>query len=99
MINCEKSAHLYPPYYGTFSAFHYMFYIFMSGYNLRTIQDIKIKFSAFLSLVEAKKCVKFQSARCTGFKVAIFRKSHIMARQGFSYLFEPVALEFGIYSV
>ena len=40
-----------------------MFYIFVSGYSSRTIQDVKFKFSAFLSLVEAKKYVKFQSAR------------------------------------
>ena len=59
---------------GTFSAFHYMFYIFLSGYNSGTIQDIKFKFSA-LSFVEATKCVKFQSARYTGFKVDIFRIS------------------------
>ena len=49
-----------------------MFYIFLSGYNSRTIQDIKFKFSAFLRLVEATKYVKFQNARCTGFKVGIF---------------------------
>ena len=26
---------------GTFSVFHYMFYIFLSGCNSKTIQDIK----------------------------------------------------------
>ena len=62
---------------GTFSAFHYMFYIYLSGYNSKTIQDVKFKFSAFLSLVEATKYAKFQSARCTGLKVGIFRKSPI----------------------
>ena len=50
-----------------------MFYIFLSGCNSRTIQDIKFKFSAVLSLVEATKCVKFQSDRYTGFKIFIFR--------------------------
>ena len=58
---------------GTFSAFHYIFYIFLRGYNSRTIQDIKFKFSEFLSFVEATNYVKFQSARCTSFKVDIFR--------------------------
>ena len=48
-----------------------MFYIFLSGYNSRTVQDTKVKFSAFLSFVEATKGVKFQSARCTLFKVGI----------------------------
>ena len=59
---------------GTFSAFHYtgMFYIFLCGCNFRTIQDIKFKFSAFLSFMEATKCLKFQSARCTSFIVGIF---------------------------
>ena len=50
-----------------------MFYICLSGYNSRTIQDIKFKFSAFLRLVEATKCVKFQSDKYTGFKIGIFR--------------------------
>ena len=74
-INCEKIAHLYP--LGTFLTFHYtcMFYTFLSGYNARTIQHIKFEFSGFLSLVEATNYVKFQSARCTGFKVDIFRIS------------------------
>ena len=46
----------------------------LSSYNSRTIQDIKFTFSAVLSFVEATKCIKFQSARCTGFKeVGIFR--------------------------
>ena len=62
---------------GTFSAFHYMFYVFLSGFNSRTIQDIKFKFSAFLNFAEAIKCMKFQSARCTGLKVDIFRISPI----------------------
>ena len=56
----RKLAHLYP--LGTFSAFHYIFYIFLSGYNSRTSQDIKFRFSAFLNLVEATTYVKFQSA-------------------------------------
>ena len=54
---------------GTISAFHY---IFLSGYNSRTSQDIQFKFSAFLSFVEATKRVKFQNAGNTGFKVGIF---------------------------
>ena len=58
---------------GTFSAFHYMVYIFLSDYNSRNIQDIKLKYSAFLSLVDATQYVKFQSARCTDLKVGIFR--------------------------
>ena len=33
--------------------------------------------SAFLSVVEATKCVKFQSARCKGFQIDIFRISPI----------------------
>ena len=57
---------------GSFSAFHYIIYTFLSDYNSRTNQDIKFKFSAFLSLVEAIKCVKFQSDRFTGLKVDIF---------------------------
>ena len=63
----------------TSSAFHYMFYIFLSGYNSRTIQNIKLKFAAFLSLMEDAKYVKFQSARCTGFKVDVFRISPIVS--------------------
>ena len=39
-----------------------MFYIFLSGYNSRTIQDIKFKFSVVLSFVEPTTCEKFQSA-------------------------------------
>ena len=67
----DKITHLYP--LGTFSTFHYMFYISLSGYNSRTIQDIKFKFLVFLSFVEATTCVNLQSARCTGFKDGIFR--------------------------
>ena len=63
---------------GTLSAFHYIFYIFLSGYNSRTFQDIKFKFSAPLSFVEATKCVKFESARCTGFKDDTVRISPTM---------------------
>ena len=37
-----------------------MFYIFLSGCNSRTIQDIKFKFSVFLSLVEATKFINFK---------------------------------------
>ena len=65
---------------GTFSAFHYMLYIFLSDYNSRTVEDIKFKFSAFLSFVEATKCdycVKCQSPRCVGFKVGFFLKMSI----------------------
>ena len=50
----------------------------MSGYNSRTIQDIVFKFSAFLSAMEATKCVKFQNARCKDFQVDIFRISPIV---------------------
>ena len=56
---------------GTLSAFHYIFYIVLSGYNSGMFPDIKFKFSAPLSFVEATKCVKLQSARCTGFKIDI----------------------------
>ena len=38
---------------------------------------MKLKFSAVLNLVEVTKCVTFQSAKCTGFKVASFRISPI----------------------
>ena len=62
---------------GTFSAFHYIFCIFLSAYNFKTIQSIKFKFSAFRSFVETTNCVKFQSAWCTVFKVDIFRISAI----------------------
>ena len=58
---------------GTFPAFHYMFYIFLGGYNASTTYDIKFKFSAFLNCVGATKCVKFQSPKCTGLEVGIFR--------------------------
>ena len=48
---------------GTFSAFHYMFYIFLIGYS----ENFKISSSNFqlLRFVAATKCVKFQSAWCT----------------------------------
>ena len=58
---------------GTFSAFHYMFYILSTGYNSKTILDTKLKSSVFFSFVEATKCAKFQIARCIGFKVGICR--------------------------
>ena len=57
---------------GTFSAFHYIIYTHLSGYNSKTIQDIKLKFSAFLSFVVVTQHMKFQNARCKGFKVDIF---------------------------
>ena len=49
------------------------FYIFLGGYNSRTIEEIIFEFSAFLSFVEATKCMKFQILRYTGLKVGIFR--------------------------
>ena len=63
---------------GTVSAFCYVFYIFLSGYNFGTIQNTKFKFSAFLSFMKTTKYVKFQSLGCTGFKVGIFRISPIV---------------------
>ena len=51
--------------------------IFLSDYIFGTIQDIKFKFSAVLSIVKATQCVKLQSAGSTGFKVGIFRISPI----------------------
>ena len=71
----EKSVHLYP--LGTFSTFYYVFFVSLGGYNSSTTKDIKLKFSAFLSCVEVTKCVKFQIPRLMGFKVGIFRISHI----------------------
>ena len=61
---------------------------FLSGY-IRTIQDTKFKFSAFLSFMEATKCVKFKSGRYTGFKVGIFWISLIVSYTHFKveYLF------------
>ena len=38
---------------GVFSTFHCMLYIYLSGYNTRTIQDIEFKFSGFLLFAEA----------------------------------------------
>ena len=75
MINCEKIVHLYP--LGTFSAFHYMLCIFLTGYNSRTIQDIEFSFSGFLLFVESTNSVQFQRARYSGFKVDSFRISLI----------------------
>ena len=67
---------------GTFSAFHHIIiYTILSGYNSRIIQDIKFKFSAFLSVVEVTKCVTFQSARCKDFQVDIFRVSPIVLKE------------------
>ena len=65
---------------GTFSAFCYMFFVFLGGYNFKTTQDIKLKFSAFLSCVEFTKCVKFHIPRFIGFKVGIFRISPIAVK-------------------
>ena len=62
---------------GTLSAFHYIFYIFSSGYNSGTVQDIKLKISAYLSFMETTKCTNLLNARCTDFKVDIFRISPI----------------------
>ena len=39
---------------GIFSAFRYIFYIFLNDYNFSTFQDINFNFSAFLSLVDAE---------------------------------------------
>ena len=67
--------HLYP--LGTFSAFCYMFIVFLVGYNSQTTLDIKLKFSAFLSCEGVNKCVKCQIPRYKGFKIGIFRISPI----------------------
>ena len=72
-------AHSYPPRYISL----YKLYIF-SGYNSRINQDIKFKFSAFLSLVEAIKCVKFQSDRCTCGTVSN-KLSHVMTKPVLPY--------------
>ena len=61
----------------TFSAFHYMFHICLHDNNSKTIKDIKFKFSALHSFMEATKCMKFQSDRCKDFKVGILRISPI----------------------
>ena len=42
----EGIAHIY--LLGTFSTFHYLFYIFLSGYNSGTIQDINLNSQQFL---------------------------------------------------
>ena len=52
---------------GTFSVFRYIIYIFLCDYKSGTIQDISLKFSAFLSSMKATKCVKCVSAGCAGF--------------------------------
>ena len=64
---------------GTFSTFCDMFIVFLGGYNSQTMQDIKLKISAFLSCVEGTRCVKFQIPRYNGFKVGIFRITPIVA--------------------
>ena len=71
----KKIVHLYP--LGTFSAFYYIFFVFLGGYNSYSTEDIKLIFSAFLSCVKVIKCVKFQIPRLMGFKVCIFRISPI----------------------
>ena len=63
---------------GTFSAFCYIFFVFLGGYNSSSTYDIKLKFSICLSCVEVTKCVKFQIPRLMGFKVGIFRISPIL---------------------
>ena len=62
---------------GTFSAFCYMFFVFLGGYNSKTTECLKLKFPAFRSCVEVTKCVKVQIPRLMGFKVDIFRISPI----------------------
>ena len=54
-----------------------MFFVFLAGYNSSTTEDIKLKFSAFLSCVKVTKCVEFHVPRFMGFKVGIFRISPI----------------------
>ena len=70
-IKNEIIAYLYP--LGTSPAFHYMFYIYLGGYNSSTTKDIKFKLSAILSYVGTTKCVKFQRPRCRGLKVIDLR--------------------------
>ena len=65
---------------GTFSAFCYMFFVFLGSYNSSTTENIKLKLSAFLSCVEVTKCVKFQVPRFMGFKVGVFRISPIVPK-------------------
>ena len=48
---------------GTFSVCHYIFYLFLSGYNSETFQDTKLKFSASLRFVEATKYFKVLGAQ------------------------------------
>ena len=55
-------------------------YCMLGGYNSKTSQDIKLKFSTFLSCVEITKCAKFQIPRYKGFKVDIFQIRHIPSR-------------------
>ena len=55
-----------------------MYFTFMSLYNSGTIYDIKFKFSAFLSFVEATKYVKFQCSGYAGFQADVFRISPIV---------------------
>ena len=62
---------------GTFSAFCYMFFVFLGDYNSYVLEDITLKFSASLSCVEVTKCVNFQIPSLMGFKVGIFRISPI----------------------
>ena len=62
---------------GTFKAFCYMFIVFLGGYNSLTTEDIKLKFSAFLSCVEVTNCVKYRIPRYKDFKVGTFRISPI----------------------
>ena len=57
----------------TFSAFHYMFYIFLSGYNSRTIKISSSGFEHFLVSWRQKKMYQIQSARSTYFKIDIFQ--------------------------
>ena len=54
-----------------------MFFVFLAGYNSKTTEDIKLKFSAFLSCVEVIESVHFQISRLMGFKVAFFLISPI----------------------
>ena len=57
-----------------------MFFVYLGDYNSLTIEDIKLKFSEFLSCVEVTKCVNFQIPRLMGFIDGNFRISPIKRR-------------------
>ena len=76
---------------GTFSAFCYVLFVFLGGYNSQTTENIKLKFSTFFSCVEVTKFVKFQIPRFMGIEVGIFFRISPIGKKAYEGYFSDVS--------